>query len=192
MNAAVQEKISAEGTVSELRQSLEQTHTSNAALQSALYRERARNVSQEESHWANTAAFMEALQQERAKSAAQQQALEALRDEMTARQAQPSPQAQPAPTTVSLPVRSPGAVHGAPTALGVGFLNDLRAHKVVKCWRDEQCMLYPALQQHVTLFAPGAGRISGPDDQHYRHNSSSSGHSRTHGCRLLTQHSLQR
>ncbi|CAK0741274.1 hypothetical protein CVIRNUC_001312 [Coccomyxa viridis] len=98
-----QEKLGAEGTVSELRQSLEQTHASNAALQNALYRERARNVSQEESHWANTAAFMEALQQERAKSAAQQQALEALRDEMTARQAQPSPQAQPAPTTVSLP-----------------------------------------------------------------------------------------
>ena len=165
MNAAVQEKLGAEGTVSELRQSLEQTHASNAALQNALYRERARNVSQEESHWANTAAFMEALQQERAKSAAQQQALEALRDEMTARQAQPSPQAQPAPTTVSLPVSSPGAVHGAPTALSVGFLNDLRAHKVVKCWRDETMYArYPALQQHVILSAPGAGRVPGPDD----------------------------
>ena len=183
----MQEHISTEGAISELRQSLEQTHANNAVLQDALYRERARNVSQEESHWANTAAFMEALRQERAKSAAQQQDLEALRDEMTARQAQPSP------TTVSLPVSSPGAVHGAPTALSVGFLNALRAHKDVKCCCDETIDAgYPALQQHVTLFAPGAGRIPGPDDQHHCHNSSGSGHSRTHGCRLLTQHSLQR
>ena len=100
MNAAVQEKISAEGTVSELRQSLEQTQASNAALWDALYRERASNGSREDRQWANTAAFMEALQQERAKSAAQQQALEALRGEMAA--------------TVTLPVGSSGAVHGAP------------------------------------------------------------------------------
>ena len=98
---AVQEKISAEGTISELRQSLEQTHASNAALRDALYWERATKGSQEDRHWANTAAFIEALRQERAKSAAQQQALEALRGEMAA--------------TVSLPVRSSGAVHGAPT-----------------------------------------------------------------------------
>ena len=116
MNAAVQEKIGAEGAISELRHSLEQTHANNAALQDALYRERARSGSQEERQWANNAAFIEALQQERAKSAAQQQELEALRDEMTARQAQPSPQAQPAPTTVSLPVSSSGPRHGAPTA----------------------------------------------------------------------------
>ena len=106
MNAAVQEKISAEGTISELRQSLEQTHASNAALRDTLYRERATKGSQEDRHWANTAAFIEALQQERAKSAAQQQALEALRGEMAA--------------TVSLPVRSSGAVHGAPTPRMIG------------------------------------------------------------------------
>ena len=59
----MQEKISAEGTISELRKSLEQTHASNAALRDALYRERANNGSREDRYWANTAAFVEALQQ---------------------------------------------------------------------------------------------------------------------------------
>ena len=96
--------------MSELRESLGQTRASKAALQTALFQERASKVSQEERYWDNTAAFMEALQQERVKSAAQQQELEAMRSEIATRQA------QPAPTTVSLPVSSLGAVHGAPTA----------------------------------------------------------------------------
>ena len=114
----VQEKISTQDTINELQQSLEQMHSRNAALQNALYQERVNNNSQQERHWANTAAFVEALQQERAKSAAQQQDLAALRDEKTAQQA------QPAPATVSLPVSSPGAVHGAPIVLQNGSLVD--------------------------------------------------------------------
>ena len=46
--------------------------------------------------------------------------------------------------------------------LSVGFLNEFRAHNVVKCCCDETMHAGPpASQQHVTLFAPGAGRIPG-------------------------------